>query len=371
MKIKAIVSDTLKPFSFKDVELAEPGFDEVMVKIVACGVCHTDATVINGEIPTPVPAVLGHEGAGIVVSVGSGVTSIAPGDHVIIGFSSCGECEHCRTGKNGACDSFMLLNAIGKNRHNRTPLLTTEGEPLSLFFGQSSFATYSTTPASNVIKVDPSLDLRVLGPLGCGLMTGSGTVLNALNPRPGSSIAVFGTGAVGLAGIMAAAIAGCSPIIAVDIHDDRLALALELGATHVVNSAREDAVARITEITGQGAEYSMDTSGVDVVELQALRCLRGYGTMASIALGKKDITLNLYKDLIAKCLTIKGVIEGDAMPQIFIPRLIEFWRAGKFPFDKMIKFYDPADAEQAFADSKSGKVIKPVLVFDSSYQPGL
>lgn len=200
-------------------------------------------------------------------------------------------------------------------------------------------------------------------------MTGSGTILNALKPEPGSSIAIFGTGAVGLAGIMAAQIAGCSKIIAIDIHSQRLELAQTLGATHVVNSMNEDAVARIVDICGKGADFSMDTTGISAVQIQAIRCLRVYGTMAAVAVSNNEISLNLATDIVDRGLTIKGVLEGDAMPQIFIPRLLQFWREGKFPIEKLIRFYKPEQVEQAFADSNSGDVIKPVLVFDHSYMP--
>ena len=190
MKIKAIVSSKGAPFSLQHVNLEEPGVDEVLVRIVASGVCHTDAIAVRGELPVQLPAVLGHEGAGIVERVGAAVSEVVPGDHVVIGFSSCGHCDRCRSGKNGACDDFSPLNMAGVNGHRRTPLSTADGVPLSLFFGQSSFVAYSTTPATNVVKVDRDVDLRMLGPLGCGFMTGSGTVLNSLEPGPGSSIAV-------------------------------------------------------------------------------------------------------------------------------------------------------------------------------------
>ncbi|BEM64718.1 hypothetical protein AN414_24350 [Serratia marcescens] len=369
MKIKAIVTSKETPFSLQDVNLREPDIDEVLVRIIASGVCHTDAVVLRGNAPLPLPAVLGHEGAGIVERVGSAVTEVVPGDHVVIGFSYCGYCDNCRSGKNGACEDFVPLNSSGVNGHHRTPLSTMDNTPLSLFFGQSSFAAYSTTSAKNVVKVDRDVDLRLLGPLGCGFMTGSGTILNALKPEPGSSIAIFGTGAVGLAGIMAAQIAGCSKIIAIDIHSQRLELAQTLGATHVVNSMNEDAVARIVDICGKGADFSMDTTGISAVQIQAIRCLRVYGTMAAVAVSNNEISLNLATDIVDRGLTIKGVLEGDAMPQIFIPRLLQFWREGKFPIEKLIRFYKPEQVEQAFADSNSGDVIKPVLVFDHSYMP--
>lgn len=362
MKTRAIVSTPEKDFDIQEIVLDDIKEDEILVKIVASGICHTDATVLDGTMPTPRPVVLGHEGSGIVEQVGSGVTTVQPGDHVVLGFAYCGHCENCRGGNAGACDNMMELNFSGKNKRNTTPLHDDKHADVSQFFGQSSFAYHAVVGENNVVKVPQELDLRLLGPLGCGIMTGSGTVLNSLAPKPGSSLVVFGTGAVGLSGLMAARIAGCTTIIAVDIHDSRLELARELGATHTINSRNEDPVERIREITGGGAEYSFETTGVNTVTLQSIQCLKIKGTMATVAVGKKDLTINVTGEIVTKSVTIKGVIEGDAVPQLFIPKLIDFYRNGRFPFDKLVKFYDFEDVTQAFEDSKNGSTIKPIIV---------
>lgn len=229
MKTKAIVSTPEKDFNMQEVYLDEIKDDEVLVKIIASGICHTDATVLDGTMPTPKPVVLGHEGSGIVEKVGSNVTSVTPGDHVVLGFAYCGHCENCLDGNAAACENMIELNFSGKNKRHVTPIHDLNNNDISQFFGQSSFAYHAVVDENNTVKVPKDVDIRLLGPLGCGIMTGSGTILNSLQPKPGSSLVVFGTGAVGLSGLMAAKIAGCTTIIAIDIHDSRLELAKELG----------------------------------------------------------------------------------------------------------------------------------------------
>lgn len=288
----------------------------------------------------------------------------------MLGPAYCGECAQCLAGNPAACERTFELNFSGKNGHGVTPIHTEDGQDVSQFFGQSSFSTYTVANFRNVTKVPNDVDLTLLGPLGCGLMTGAGSVLNSLNPESGSSIAVFGTGAVGMAGLMAAKIAGATTIIAVDINDDRLALAKELGATHTINSMKVDAVEEIRNLTDGGMNYTFETTGVTDVTLQALqalqalRALRVKGVMGAVAVGKKDLTLNITNEIVVKAATIMGIVEGDAVPQLFIPKMIEFYKQGMFPFDKLIKKYKFEEAEQAFADSKSGKTIKPVIVMD-------
>lgn len=359
VKIKAAVTRSKgEAFQIEAVELDEPKANEVLVKIVASGVCHTDAVARDMGI-TPYPIVLGHEGAGIVEKVGSGVKTIQPGDHVVLSFAYCGHCENCLTGHPAVCTDFNELNFGGK-LNDGTRRLHLRNQELSTFFGQSSFANYAVANERNVVKVDKDVDLALLGPLGCGIQTGSGTVLNRLKPGFGTSIAIYGAGAVGLSAVMAAKITGCKHIIAVDIHDSRLEVAKELGATHVVNSKNEDVEARIKEITNGGAHYGLDTTGVPVVVRQALHALRPLGQLAIVGV-TPEMTINVHEDVMAEGKTMVGVIEGDAVPQLFIPELVAYYKKGMFPFDKLVKFYDFADINQAFEDSKRGAVIKPIL----------
>jgi aryl-alcohol dehydrogenase len=357
MKIQAAVTHGIgEDFIIEEVELTEPKENEVLIKIVTSGVCHTDAMVRSTGM-TELPAVLGHEGSGIVEKVGTNVTSLVPGDHVVIAFASCGQCENCISGHPAYCSRFMELNFGGK-MEDGTHRLHSHNHGLSTFFGQSSFGTYAIANARNVVKVDKDVDLEILGPLGCGIQTGSGAVFNALKPEPGSSIVVYGTGAVGLSALMAAKIAGCENVIAVDIHNSRLELARELGATHVINSKEVDPVETIREITNGGSNYAVETTGVGAVVIQGIQALRPLGKLANIA-ALQEINVPFLEIMSGK--SIVGVTEGDSDPQSFIPKLISYYKNGQFPFDKLVKFYDFEQINQAFEDSKNGSAIKPIL----------
>lgn len=356
MKITAaVVRDKEMQYQLEEIEIQEPKANEVLVKIVASGICHTDATA-QKEGMVPFPAVLGHEGSGIVEKVGSNVTTVVPGDHVVLSFASCGTCENCLAGMPAYCARFMELNFSGVNADGTSPL-EQHGHRLHNFFGQSSFATYAIANERSVVKVDKDIDLALLGPLGCGIQTGSGIVFNALNPSFGESIAVFGAGGVGLSAVMAANIVGCSKIIVLDIVDSRLELAKELGATHVINTRDKDAVEEIRKITGAGVNYSFDTTGIQFIANQAVEALKPRGT-AAYAVGGPELP-KLFSFSLGK--RVISSVEGDAVPQLFIPQLIEYYKQGKFPFDKLVKFYDFKDINQAFADSKSGVAVKPIV----------
>ncbi|MCJ1908677.1 NAD(P)-dependent alcohol dehydrogenase [Planococcus ruber] len=359
MKIQAAVTHGLgEDFTLEEVELGEPKDHEVLVKIVATGVCHTDAVARDLGL-SPFPAVLGHEGAGIVEKVGSAVTTIEAGDHVVLSFAYCGHCENCLTGHPTVCLNFNDLNFGGKMQDG-TNRIHHHDHAVSTFFGQSSFGTFAVTNERNVVKVDKEVDLTLLGPLGCGIQTGAGTVLNRLKPEFGSSIAVFGSGAVGLSAIMAAKIAGCLNIIAVDIHDNRLELAKELGATHILKGKNVDVVQEIKAITGGGLHYAVETTGVPPVVKQAIHSLRPLGACAIVGV-TPEMTFDVHNDIMAEGKTVMGVIEGDSIPQVFIPQLVNYFKRGLFPFDKLTKVYDFEQINEAFEDSKSGSTIKPIV----------
>jgi aryl-alcohol dehydrogenase len=359
MKIQAAVSHGIgESLKIEEVELAAPGADEVLIKIVATGVCHTDAESMNGR-GAPFPAVLGHEGAGIIEKVGAGVTNMQPGDHVVLSYAYCGECSQCLSGHQTLCERLVELNFGGKSRDGKNHIHQHD-HPVSTFFGQSSFATYSVAHKNNVVKVDKDVDLALLGPLGCGIQTGSGTVMNTLRPEPGTSIAIYGGGAVGLSAVMAAKIMGLKDIIVVDLFQNRLDLAMELGATHVLNGKEVDVVAEIKKITNGGVLYAVETTGAAPVILQSIHALRVAGKVAIVGMGG-DVTLNMTNDILLEGKTVMGVLEGDSTPQLFIPKLIQFYKEGKFPFDKLIKFYDFEDINTAFEESKSGVTLKPVI----------
>ncbi|WP_053220329.1 NAD(P)-dependent alcohol dehydrogenase [Virgibacillus senegalensis] len=360
MKVKAaVIHDKAESFKIEEVELAEPTDNEVLVKVVATGVCHTDAVARDQEVPVPLPAVLGHEGSGIVEKVGSNVHTVEKGDHVVLSFSSCGHCENCLSGHPAYCLYFNELNFGGKMNDN-TNRIKQDGKSVSSFFGQSSFGTFAIANERNVVKVDKDVDLALLGPLGCGIQTGSGTVLNKLQPNFGETIAIFGCGAVGLSAVMAAKIVGCSKIIAIDVHESRLELAKELGATHVLHGKKVDTVEEIRKLTGGGTNYAVETTSVPALARQSLQALKPLGISAVVGV-TQETELNIFEDIMALGKGLVGAIEGNAIPQLFIPKLIEYYKKGQFPFDKLINFYELKDINQAFDDSKQGTTVKPIV----------
>ncbi|WP_425531532.1 NAD(P)-dependent alcohol dehydrogenase [Kordiimonas marina] len=346
------------------VEISSPGPGEVLVKIKACGICHTDMVMRDGLLPVPTPVVLGHEGAGEVVEVGDGVTHVCPGDHVVMSFASCGGCPSCVEHDPAYCHQFFPLNFFAV-RPDGTTAITAGGEPVhSHVFGQSSFATYAVASGTNVVKVPADLPLEVLAPLGCGIQTGVGAVLNSLDVRAGSSVLVMGTGAVGMSAIMAARIAGAARILAMDLSADRLALASELGATDILHPDGKKAVLELVQGAGlEGVDYIVDTTGVPPLLAQAVPALNIRGVLGLVAAyppGEKlDVEMAF---MMSGGRRIQGVVEGSSDPQDFIPKLIAWYRSGLLPIDRMMKFYDFADISTAIEDGESGKVIKPVLV---------
>lgn len=363
MKITAAtVREKEQPFSVEELDLGEPRPDEVLVRVVGAGVCHTDLIVRDQWYPVPLPAVLGHEGSGVVEQVGDRVSKVRPGDHVVLTYRSCGRCVNCKRGQPPYCLDLYDQN-FGGSRPDGSNALSSDGEEVhGHFFGQSSFATYALATERNVVKVSEDAPLELLGPLGCGIQTGAGGVLNALHPEAGSSIAVFGTGSVGMSAIMAARVAGCATIIGVDLNEDRLELARELGATHTIDASENDnVVEEIQGITGSGVDYSVETTAVPAVFRQAvdsLTLLGECGLIGAAALGT-EVTLDMNSILFGR--KVRGIIEGDSIPDIFIPRLIELYSQGRFPFDRLVKFYDLKDINQAAEDSETGVTMKPVL----------
>lgn len=363
MQIRAaIINHKGEDFQLENIDLDEPGHGEILVKIVASGMCHTDMTVKDQTHRVPAPCVLGHEGAGIVEKVGPGVDEFSIGDHVVIGFASCGVCANCLTGHPFACLRFAELN-FGGRMEDGSSRLHKNGEIISNFFGQSSFATYSVCHARNAVKVPNDIDLTILGPLGCGIQTGAGTVMNRLKPQPGSSIAIFGAGGVGLSAIMAAKVIGCGEIIAIDAHDSRLELSKDLGATHVINANNNgDVVSEIKSITGGGANFAIEAAGHASLLRTAVDSLSALGVAAQIGgLPQGTEAIIDSNDLRSRNKTITGVVEGNSVPKVFIPQLLELYKSGKFPFNKMVTFYDFDDINQAGSDAHSGKSIKPIL----------
>jgi aryl-alcohol dehydrogenase len=363
MRIKAaVVYETGGDFRIEQLELSDPRDDEVLVRVVGAGICHTDLGARDGHLPIPSPpSVFGHEGAGVVEKVGARVTKVQPGDHVLLAWDYCGTCSACKAGKVLYCLNFFLHNFHGARPDGSITLRKGDQLIHGSFFNQSSFADFALASERNVIKVREDIPLEVLAPLGCGVMTGAGAVMNSLQARPGSSIAVFGVGPVGMSAVLAAVVCGCTTIIAVDINPDRLKMAKELGATHTVNAGEVNPVEAIRDITGGGAEFSLECVGNPKVLRQAVDVLPRLGVCGLIGVVPPGTEVALDMDLLMNGRTVKGILGGDAIPELFIPKLIELYSQGRFPFDRLITYYPFEDINQAVEDMEKGRVIKPVL----------
>ncbi|MFJ8676716.1 NAD(P)-dependent alcohol dehydrogenase [Streptomyces sp. NPDC093589] len=359
MRIQAAVVESRGgPFTIRDLDLEEPRPDEVLVRITAAGICHTDLS--TRAIWPRMPMVFGHEGAGVVEAVGKEVTTVAPGDTVCLSYRSCGTCGQCASGRAAYCDvGINALNATGARTDGSTAL-SREGAPVyGNFFGQSSFATYALAYESNTVKVPADFSPALAAPLGCGVQTGAGTVLNVLQPAAGSSLVVFGTGAVGLSAVMAAVAEDCA-VVAVDPVASRRSMARDLGAVAALDPAdATDVAAAVRDVTSGGPHYAIDTTGQSAVISQAIAALRQRGTLALVGIGRKaefDIMT-----VMTKGIQLRGVIEGDAEPQQFIPQLIKLHEQGRLPIEKLVTEYPFSDIEEAARAAAAGEVIKPVL----------
>lgn len=367
MKIQAaLATSSNSPLTLEEIDLTDPAPGEILVRVVATGLCHTDLTVL--AMPQlPWPAVLGHEGAGIVEKVGAGITKVVPGDSVVMTTASCGTCANCQSGNPSYCSNFRALNMSGGHRSDGTCSHSQHGKPVfARFLGQSSFATHVLASERSVIKVDADLPLDVIAPFGCGIQTGAGAVLNTLRPRPGSSLVIFGAGGVGLAALMAAKIAGCSPLIVVDKISSRLQLAQELGATHVIDASDGRALEAIAEITEGGADYAVEAVGSAKVMEQAIQALGqgGVAVLVGVAGPEASVSFNPMS-LQLKGISIKGsMMAGEhSTPELFVTQLIRYWRQGLLPVEKLLRFYPFEEINQAVHDAHDGSAIKPIIRF--------
>ncbi len=357
----AIVHEQNGPFLLDELDMDELRDDEVLVRIAGTGICHTDLICRDQVYPVPLPCIFGHEGAGIVEKTGSSVTKVAAGDHVVLSFQSCGSCAGCLRGEPAHCLNIFQSNFSG-SRADGTTICHKEGRPIhGSFFNQSSFAELAVASERNTVKVTTDVAIEILGPLGCGIQTGAGAVINSLKPAAGSSIAIFGCGSVGLAAVMAARVVGCSTIIAIDLLPQRLEMAMELGATHTIDPQQGDVIDHIHSISEHGVDYSLECSGLPSVLRQAVDALNNTGVCGVVGAAPPETECTLDMNSIMFGRTVTGIIEGDSVPDIFIPQLIELYRQGRFPFDRLITFYDLADIDRAVQDMEQGKVLKPVV----------
>jgi aryl-alcohol dehydrogenase len=360
----AVINELSGTFNIEQLEISEPNDDEVLVRVVVSGICHTDLAARDGHLPLPPPpSVFGHEGAGVVEKVGKAVNKVKPGDHVVLGWDYCGECAACKAGNVLYCANFFLHNFSGARPDGSTTLKKGDQVINGSFFYQSSFANFALANERNVIKVTKDVPLEILGPLGCGVMTGAGAVMNSFKAKAGDSIAVFGVGPVGMSAVLAAVVCECTPIIAVDLHENRLKTAKEMGATHTINAGTEDPVQAIQEITGEGPKFTLECVGNPAVFRQAVSVLPRLGVSGLLGVVPPGTEVSLDMDLIMNGRTIKGILGGDAFPDKFIPELIKLYQEGRFPFDRMITEYPFDDINKAVEDMEKGRVIKPVLTF--------
>ena len=364
MKITAAVArgaDT--DFSIEEVEIDDPRPDEILVRVVGVGLCHTDL-VFKAVGLLGLPAVLGHEGSGIVEKVGSNVSKVKAGDRVAITFRSCGECDRCEKGQPAYCRTMPMLNYIGM-RPDGTKALHKGGEDVSSnFFGQSSFATYCLTYERNVVKVPEDVPLELVGPLGCGVQTGAGGIIRSLACEKGSSVLILGGGAVGLSAVMGAVIQGCGTIIVLEPHEARRKIALELGATHTIDpKASPDLAVAVKEILPLGVDYAFDTTGIPAVVNATMNCLGSHGVFGIVGVCPPGTPVpGDLSTVITFGHTIKGIIEGDSDPDVFIPEMIEYYKQGRLPFDKLIRTYPLSEINKAIAEQHHGDCVKVVLL---------
>lgn len=352
-------------FTLESIQLEAPRAGEILVKIAGVGLCHTDLIAKDQFIPIPLPAILGHEGAGVVAAVGEGVTKVEVGDRVVLGFASCGRCARCEDHLPSYCRDFPFLNYAGARSDGSSAVLLDGKSASANFFGQSSFAGYALATERNVVKVEADdVPLELLGPLGCGFQTGAGGVMRSLACPEGSSIAIFGGGPVGLAAVMAAVIRGCTTIILAEPVASRRELALTLGATHIIDPTTEDVTRRIREILPDGVEFGFETSGREQVVEAALASLCSHGLLGLVGVPPKpesSLSINL-ASLITFGHRIHGIVEGDSDLDQFIPELVDLFSAGRFPIDRLIKTYPLAQINEAVAAQARGDCVKAVLI---------
>ena len=361
--LAAVMREPCGRWSLETVEVAEPGPQEVLVRVVASGICQTDVHARDGFFPIPCPAVYGHEGAGIVEKVGPGVTTLAPGDHVIMASPSCGECDDCRAGLETYCANAPRLKQSGFRRDGRSVAFRQDDQPVyGSFFQQSSFAAVTLATARNTIRVPKDVPLDIAAAFPCGVNTGAGAVLNVLRPQPGDSYVAFGVGTVGFAGMLAAKLCGCDPVVAVDRFDERLALARELGASATVNARDPELVNKVRRLAGgRGARFCLEAAGFPEALRAAVQVLAPRGTACLVGSARPGVEVSVEMRTIQQGRSVRGCVQGESEVQTFLPRLLELYRAGKLPIDRLVRHYPHAAINEAVADMTAGTTIKAVL----------
>jgi S-(hydroxymethyl)glutathione dehydrogenase/alcohol dehydrogenase len=361
--MKAVVAHELNKYAVEEVTIDAPKAGEVLVKIKATGICHSDLSVINGTIPVPFPMVLGHEGAGVVEALGEGVTNVEVGDHVTLSFvPNCGDCYHCLRS-----EPFLCLKSTPDGKMmDGTSRVKLDGKDINVMQFLGNMAEYSVVPSMCLVKIDKDIDMKAAALVGCGVTTGVGAALKTAEVKPGSTVAVFGAGGVGLSIIQGARIAGAVKIIAVDLSDEKLATAKSLGATDVVN-AGGNVMKEIMAMTGGiGVDYGFEAIGIPAVVDQAQKVTRRGGTMTVVGVGKLDQKLELNALMFPMTgKTFKGSMYGSAEFKVDFPKYLDLYKQGKLDLDSMVtQTYSIDEVGQAFADMQAGKNARGVIVYD-------
>jgi len=364
MKVRAAIAwEGSKHFFIEELELSEPGPDDILVRMVGAGLCHTDVKALRGSMRVPKPIVLGHEGSGIVEWIGTDVAKVKPGDPVVLTYDSCGACPACTSGNPAYCNETSALNF--QDARQNEPGFFRKGNDLihGHFFGQSSFSTYAIARPQNTIPVPRDAPLDILGVLGCSVQTGAGAIMNSLAVQPGESVAIFGAGPVGLSAVLAAAACGVSEIVAVDLLESRLAIAKRMGATSTVRARPGvGSAAQIRRLIPGGVTCALDTTGRAESYHQALLSLATKGRFGFVTVPREPFEPNLAQMMLGGH-TFRGIVQGDSVPDAFIPRLIDLYQTGRFPFDQLVTKYPFDEINQAIEDQANGTVVKPVFTF--------
>ena len=362
--MKAAVVRNVNEIAIEDIDIPQPAAGEVLVRMVASGVCHTDLSLLRGLFPVAMPMVLGHEGSGIVEELGSGVTGVAVGDSVVLSMMvACGACQACLRGQPAICERGMGT-ALSGLMPDGTRRLRRGDETFASCFCQSSLAEYAVVPAQAVVPIRKDAPLETVAVLGCGAMTGIGAVTRRAQVRPGATVLVIGAGGVGLSAVMAARAAGATMIIAVDILDAKLDTARELGATHTVNSKERNVPATVQEIAGLGVDHAFDAVGADGTLEVAFQCLRPGGE--AVAIGAVSVTNTCTVDFISLLMEkrLTGTYGGSIIPRVDIPAAVDLFMDGRLPLDRLVsRTYTLDTLGQLIEDMDGGRITKGVVTF--------
>lgn len=356
-----------RPLAIESVELAAPQADEVLVRVLAAGLCHSDLSVIDGSRPRPLPMVLGHEAAGEIVELGSSVQGLSVGDRVVFSFVPvCGHCGPCARGRAALCELGAAANARGGLLRGGSRLSDAEGHRLNHHLGVSGFAEYCVASAHSVVKVDADLPVEIAALFGCAVMTGVGAIVNTARVAPGESVAVFGLGGIGLSALLGARAAGAYPVIAVDVNEQKLAWALQWGAHHAIDARAANAVEELRDLTRGGVDYAIESVGNERVLAQAYAATRRGGTTVTVGLPAPDRMFAVPAvSLVAEERTIKGSYMGSAVPSRDLPRFIALYRAGLLPVDRLLTHRLKLDeVNSGFDRLARGEAIRQVILFD-------